>query len=125
MFWERLYSLCEKNNIKPNTLAKSIGLSTAIATKWKNGTIPKGEILIKIADYFDCSIDYLLGRTESIEINNNNHFSNFSKNDIESISNYFLLNAKGQEYIIEQLNFALSQSKYKKLSQDIRNKQVS
>lgn len=63
-FWERLYELCLKKGCKPNTVAKSIGLSTAIATKWKNGAIPNGEALAKIADYLDCSVDYLLGRTD-------------------------------------------------------------
>ncbi len=60
MFFERLYLLCENKGIKPNTVAKAIGVSTAIATKWKNGTIPNGETLTKIADYLDCSVDYLL-----------------------------------------------------------------
>lgn len=64
MFWERFYNLCLKKNCKPNTVAKNIGLSTAIATKWKNGTLPNGEALIKIADYLDCSVDYLLGRSD-------------------------------------------------------------
>ena len=47
MFFERLYLLCENKGIKPNTVAKAIGVSTAIATKWKNGTIPNGETLTK------------------------------------------------------------------------------
>lgn len=68
-FWERLYDLCLTKGCKPNTVAKFIGLSTATATKWENGAIPNGEALAKIADYFDCSIDYLLGRTDNPEIN--------------------------------------------------------
>ena len=43
MFWDRLYHLCTKNNFKPNTVAKAIGLSTATATKWKNGSVRAGE----------------------------------------------------------------------------------
>lgn len=69
MFWERLCKLCEERKIKPNTVAKAIGLSNAVATGWKNGSIPSGEALIKLADYFDCSVDYLLGRTENPETN--------------------------------------------------------
>lgn len=65
MFWERLYNLCLQKGCKPNTIAKSIGLSTATATKWKNGSIPNGEAFSKIADYLDCSVDYLLGRTDN------------------------------------------------------------
>jgi transcriptional regulator with XRE-family HTH domain len=63
MFWETFNEICEKNNTKPNTVARSIGVSSATCTKWKNGTIPNGETLLKLADYFKVSIDYLLGRT--------------------------------------------------------------
>ncbi len=64
MFWERLTGLCDEIKIKPNNVTKAIGVSNAIATKWKNGTVPNGETLVLIADYFNCSIDYLMGRTE-------------------------------------------------------------
>lgn len=60
--------MCNARKIKPNTVAKAVGLSNAVATGWKNGSIPGGEALIKIADYFDCSVDYLLGRTDEVEI---------------------------------------------------------
>ena len=41
-----------------------------VITKWKTeGTLPNGETLIKIADYLDVSIDYLVGRTDKPEIN--------------------------------------------------------
>ncbi len=69
MFWERLYKMCLQRNCKPNTVAKAVGLSSATATKWKNGAIPNGEALIKIADYLGCSIDYLLGRTDNPDVN--------------------------------------------------------
>lgn len=63
MFWDNFYNLCLENNITPSALTKELGLSNATATKWKKGTIPNGEVLIKLADYFNCSVDYLLGRT--------------------------------------------------------------
>ena len=69
MFWERFYKLCKQNNITPNAVCKIMNLSNATATHWKNGSIPKGDVLCNIADYFSCSIDYLLGRTENSIIN--------------------------------------------------------
>ena len=63
-FWSRFYELCIKNNKKPNNVCNTLGFSTATATHWKNGTVPKADVLIIIADYFDCSVDYLLGRTD-------------------------------------------------------------
>lgn len=64
MFWERFYNLCLEKDTKPNPVAKKIGISSGIVTKWKNeDTLPNGETLLKIADYFNVSVDYLLGRT--------------------------------------------------------------
>lgn len=74
MFWEIFYKLCVKKNVSPNAVAKEINVSNSTTTKWKNGTMPNGEILIKLADYFDVSIDYLIGRSEqsTMQVNNNN-----------------------------------------------------
>lgn len=63
MFWQRLTALCDENKIKPNVVTKELGLSSATATHWNNGSIPNGVILDKLADYFNVSTDYLLGRT--------------------------------------------------------------
>ena len=65
MFWERFYERCIAANTKPNPVGKAIGVSSGIITKWKQGGIPNGETLAKIADYLDCSVDYLLGRTDN------------------------------------------------------------
>ncbi len=69
MFWERFNKLCEAQSTKPNPVGAKIGISSGIITKWKSGSIPNGENLIKLSDYFNCSIDYLLGRTDNPEIN--------------------------------------------------------
>ena len=37
----------------------------AIYTMQTEGYYPRVEALIKIADYLDCSVDYLLGRTDN------------------------------------------------------------
>lgn len=65
MFWNKYELLCKKIGKSPNAFAKEIGAGTSACTYWKNGAIPKGETLLRIADNFNCSIDYLLGRTEN------------------------------------------------------------
>lgn len=63
MFWDRFYALCISKGTKPNPVAKEIGISSGVVTRWKNeGTLPSGETLVKLADYLNCSVDYLLGR---------------------------------------------------------------
>ena len=65
MFWQRFYDLCIQKGIKPNPLAQKLGISSGVISKWKNeNTLPNGENLVKIADYLDVSVDYLLGRTD-------------------------------------------------------------
>ena len=69
MFWKRFYNLCLQNGKRPNPIGKEIGLSSGIINKWKNGGIPNGETLMKLAKYFDVSVDYLLGLSPYIKIN--------------------------------------------------------
>ena len=64
MFWEIFSRLCAEQNIKPNPLAKKIGIPSASVTNWKNGRMPHETTLIKIADYFGVSVAYLKGETE-------------------------------------------------------------
>ena len=68
-FWEVFSSLCAEIGKKPNPVVKEIGVSSAAIANWKAGSIPNGETLMKIADCFHVSVDYLLGRTnESTEV---------------------------------------------------------
>ncbi len=69
MFWKRFYNLCMRSGKRPNPVGKEIGLSSGIISKWKNGGIPNGETLMKLAKYFDVSVDYLLGLSPYIKIN--------------------------------------------------------
>lgn len=61
MFWERFVSECERVGKKPNPVGKDVGVSSGTVTGWKNGVVPKPECLQRIADYFGCTTDYLLG----------------------------------------------------------------
>lgn len=62
MFWDTFYSECKNKGTSPNAVCASLGLSNATATGWKNGTQPKADVLIKIADFLGVSVDFLLGR---------------------------------------------------------------
>ena len=69
MFFSILQSRCSEKGIKITPLLAELGLSKGNISKWKSGTLPNGEILIKLANRLDCSVDYLLGRTDNPEIN--------------------------------------------------------
>lgn len=61
--FDRLKSLCDEQGISVNTLEEKLGIGKNSLYSWKKNT-PKGTNLVKVADYFDVSTDYLLGRTE-------------------------------------------------------------
>ena len=60
MFWTRFYEICNDNQISPNAFAKEVKISSGVVTKWKKGSLPSTDALLKISNYFDISIDYLL-----------------------------------------------------------------
>ncbi len=65
MFWERFVFLCNSKNMSPNAVCAELGMSTAVATKWKNGAIPRDGTLMRIAAYFNVSVDYLKGEEDN------------------------------------------------------------
>jgi transcriptional regulator with XRE-family HTH domain len=69
MYYDRINELCNRNGIKISPLLTKLGLSTGNISRWRNGAIVNSDIICKIADYFNVSTDYLLGRTDNPEIN--------------------------------------------------------
>jgi transcriptional regulator with XRE-family HTH domain len=64
-FGINLKKLRENNNLSQKELAKIFGISrSAIAAYEAQKREPKFELLIRMADYFDVSLDYLLGRSQ-------------------------------------------------------------
>lgn len=62
MFWDNFYNACTLRGIKPSPLTKELKLASGSITSWKSGKIPNGETLLKISEYLNVSVDYLLGR---------------------------------------------------------------
>lgn len=67
IFGERLTELMfEKNNISSKSLAELIGISYRSVNRWKSGkALISYNNLIKIADIFECSLEFLFGRSEN------------------------------------------------------------
>ena len=61
MFFDKYSELCKKKGKTPTGVAIELNVSRATVNYWKNGNVPKQDTLIKIANYFNVSVDYLLG----------------------------------------------------------------
>ena len=88
MFYERLKLLCAEKGIKLTNLIQELGMSSGNMNKWKNGVIPKGNTLSKLADYFNVSVDYLIGKTD--EQMNTHHSNNINSSFVQSNSSVTL-----------------------------------
>lgn len=64
-FWEIYEKLCFNSGKKTNSVGKELGISSGTISQWKNGSVPSGEKLVQLADYFGVSVDYLLGIQDS------------------------------------------------------------
>lgn len=65
MFTQRFNILISQKQLTAYKVAKDAGISQGLMNEYKNGVkLPTIQNLIKIADYLDCSVDYLLGRTD-------------------------------------------------------------
>lgn len=58
---EIVKKLCSEKGISQRKLESDLNLSNGATSKW-NKSSPSGDVLQKVADYFDVSVDYLLGK---------------------------------------------------------------
>ena len=62
-FYEQFIKLCETNNVKPTPLLSELGISKNSWQNWRDGSAVKSDTLELLANHFNVSVDYLLGRT--------------------------------------------------------------
>lgn len=85
--FEIVKELCRRQGISLNTLEERIGFSRNSLYSWKNSE-PKPKKLNAVADYFNVSTDYLLGRTDNPAIANSKEqfFFEGKEVDIEQLA---------------------------------------
>ena len=63
-FSKTLQKLRKEAGMTQEQLAGRLGVSAQAVSKWENGSYPEGDLLPRLADQFDVSIDQLYGRGE-------------------------------------------------------------
>lgn len=65
IFQERLIEQRKLNRLTQRQMAEYLQIAQPSYIRYENGSAePSLENLVKLADYFDVSVDYLLGRVE-------------------------------------------------------------
>ena len=109
MFYERFIQLCEINNEKPTNVLRTIGISSGNLINWKKGTSVKSDILMLLSDYFNVSVDYLLGREEKNATNiNTANNSQIDNSTVIGVSNGKQYDETANELILvfKELSFS-------------------
>ena len=66
---ERIMSIAKNIGLSKNKLLINTNLNKSVFDNMKKGQIPSVDKIHTIADYLDCSVDYLLGRTDNPAVN--------------------------------------------------------
>ncbi|MEC3942279.1 helix-turn-helix transcriptional regulator [Enterococcus mundtii] len=78
--FDRIKELSRKRGKNPKQVAIELGLGENLFYKWKTSS-PTADKLQKVADYFNVSTDYLLGRTDNPDPDN----TKLDTNDLEDV----------------------------------------
>ena len=62
---DRIKKAAKDKNLKLKTMLSDLQLGINLISQIANGSSVTASNLSKIADYLDCSVDYLLGRTDN------------------------------------------------------------
>ena len=115
--------LCKEKSITISSLLKESNIrKSLIYDMEKRDKTPSAEILEQIADYLDCSVDYLLGRAElpdaihTSDLDARNGTTDYimtsSRSETSLLIEFRSLNTQGQDYILQTMDMV--KDKYKK-----------
>ena len=91
--YEKIQLLMMQRQMNKADLSKAVGVSTGNLSDWANGrSSPSMDKLIKVADYFDVSLDYLTGRDD--------RFPNPTPETFELIRIYEKLDREGKAVVL-------------------------
>ncbi len=79
----KLFELREYNNLTQKDVAEILGLQRRTYTSWENGTITIPlKHLNSLSNYYNVSMDYLLGLSKDKELNTTKKIKNLDKKEI-------------------------------------------
>ena len=102
MFFDQFSRLCAENGTTPTEfVTRTLKLSSSKTTAWKNGSIPKYEILQSIAAYFNVTVGYLFDGTVTDAL---------STEEKELLSYYNVIAKEQQQRLIGRAELLAEQS---------------
>lgn len=98
MFINRFNELCREKNVTRYKLSTDLQIGNSTIYGWEKGQQPTADKLIKLADYFEVSTDYLLGRSNDVGIIETN--ANLTQDQQELLSLYNRMSFQDKNQLI-------------------------
>lgn len=111
---QKIKDLAKEKEITIKDMLLEIKLNKNSINTLSNGSMIQCDSLAKIADYLDCSVDYLLGRTPQKKYSIDS--STLSLNEQIILNTFRQLSLLDQHAAIKHLQFLLSESSDKQLT---------
>ena len=111
-FKDRLHQLRTENRLTMQELGDKVGLGKEAIYKYEKGIVvnPKRELIARLAKVFNVSPSYLLCLSDD----RYSVAEHFSQSEMNLIILFRKLNADGQDFVFEQINYALGKDFYVK-----------
>ncbi|MCR4686006.1 MAG: helix-turn-helix domain-containing protein [Lachnospiraceae bacterium] len=95
-FKKRVKELREKKNMSMEQLAKELNVTKSRVNMWENnGTIPRNDVLLQLAKFFEVSTDYLLGNDDVSELSKSNSRLSTLQRNLGKLNEEELTKAEG------------------------------
>ena len=102
---ERIKLCAKEKNITVKSLLQDAGVGEKMVSNMsgKNGSYPQSDKIAQIAKVLNCSVDYLLGRTDNPEITGGTYIKNNNHNVNQAINGDVNINTDTSEKDDKQL----------------------
>lgn len=95
-FQKRIKELRLEKNLTMQELADKFDITKSRVNMWENnGTVPRMDVLIKLASYFGVTTDYLLGNDDTSEISSDNKRLSYLQRNLGKLNDKELEQAEG------------------------------
>ena len=96
-----LRTLLSEKSLTQKVIAENFNTTQQTVSRWLNGqNEPDITTLIKLADFFEVSVDYLLGRENDYAIIKSSNVPTLTKTQTELLSVFNLLSEEDQHQVI-------------------------
>ena len=100
-FSTRVKELREKSGLSMDQLAKKLGVTKSRVNMWENnGTVPRMNVLVELAKFFNVTTDYLLGNDDASNLSLNNARLSTLQRNLGKLSEADLEKAEGMLKVV-------------------------